>query len=75
MSMRNRFKVIEYSSGYAVRDTETGNEQWMSDGVDVLSTKTGKSMRPGSEYFRKAWEKSLNQNQAETAEAYFPDNA
>ena len=69
--MKHRFKVIEYSSGFAVRDTESGKERWMSDGVDTLFTKSGKAMRPGSEYFRKTWQRVLNANEEETAEAYF----
>ncbi len=69
--MKNRFKVIEFTSHYAVQDTETGKVASMSDGVDVLTTKNGRAMKPGSEYFRKTWERSLNENAGETAEAYF----
>lgn len=68
---RNRFKVNEFASGFEVEDTTTGKTHWMSDGVDVLTTPTGKSMCPGSEYFRKTWEKSLNVSSLETEEAYF----
>jgi hypothetical protein len=71
--MKNRFQVIEYSSFYAVRDSVTGNEHPMGDGVDTLSTPTGKIMRCGTEYFRKTWEKALNETPSETLEAYFPD--
>lgn len=72
--MRHRFEVVEYDSGYAVRDRVSGEERWMSDGVDALSTPTGKSMKPGTEYFRKAWQRVLNENESETAEAYdFPE--
>lgn len=69
--MKHKFKVIEYMGHYSVRDTETGEERVMSDGVDVLTTKTGRIMKPGSEYFRKTWERFLNQDPEETAEAYF----
>ena len=69
---RHRFKVIEYSSFYAVRDTTTGKEHPMGDGVDTLFTPTGKAMRCGTEHFRKTWERSLNANPSETEEAYFP---
>ncbi len=62
--------VVEYSSYYAVIDRQTGKEHAMSDGVDVLFTPTGRAMSPGSEYFRKTWERLLNENQDETAEAY-----
>jgi len=71
MARAYRFRVIEYFSYYAVRDTWSGKEHAMSDGVECLFTKTGRSMRPGSEYFRKAWEKALNENSNDTAEAYF----
>jgi hypothetical protein len=43
----------------------------MSDGVDALSTPSGRSMQCGTEYFRKQWQKALNENPSETAEAYF----
>jgi len=69
--MMHRFIVVEYSSGYAVRDRETNKEVWMSDGVDCVFTKLGRAMRPGSKYFRKAWQKSLNDSPNETEEAYF----
>jgi hypothetical protein len=68
----NRFKVIEYSSGYAIYNRASGKRAWMSDGVDALFTPTGKAMTPGSEYFRKAWERVLNMDKDETQEAYFP---
>lgn len=68
-----RFRVVEYTSHYVVWDTKTDRQHPMSDGVDVLTTATGRSMRPGSEYFRRAWERSLNENPNETLEAYFPE--
>ncbi len=68
---KRRFKVIEYSSFYSVKDTQTGKEHSMSDGVDSLFTPNGKAMKPGSEYFRKTWERVLNEDPDETAEAYF----
>jgi hypothetical protein len=71
-NMKHRFKVIEYASYYAVRDSVTGEEEAMSDGVDSVHTPTGKAMRPGSEYFRKTWERMLNDPLNETLEAYFP---
>jgi hypothetical protein len=69
---KHRFRVIEYSSGFAVQDTETGREVWMGDGVDTLFTRTGKAMRPGSEHFRRTWERILNDDEDETLQAYFP---
>lgn len=74
-SRKFRFKVVEYSSHYAVLDTVTGQEHPMGDGVDTLFSATGKAMHPGSEYFRKTWEKDLNSCEWETLEAYFPDTA
>lgn len=72
MAKRNRFKVIEYGSGYALLDTETGQENWLSDGVDTMFTPTGKSMSPGSEYFRRAWEKAINSmSEEEVEDLYF----
>lgn len=71
MAKRNRFKVIEYSGGYELLDTKTGQSHWLSDGVDSLFTSTGKSMIPGTEYFRKTWERTFNWNIQETLEAYF----
>ena len=68
-----RFMVIEHISGFAVRDTETGREAWMGDGVDTLFTRAGCAMCPGSESFRRVWQRALNEIEAETLEAYFPD--
>jgi hypothetical protein len=69
---KHRFKVVDGFSGYVVIDTKSDHECWMSDGVDVLFTKTGHAMSPGSEYFRRTWERVLNENPDETLEAYFP---
>lgn len=68
---RRRFEVVEYSSYYAVRDLFTNKERAMSDGVDSVFTNSGKAMSPGTENFRRAWQKSLNENESETLEAYF----
>ncbi len=73
MRRRHRFKVIEYSSGFAVLDTVTAREAWMGDGVDTLFTRTGRAMRPGSEHFRRTWQRALNADADETLLAYFPD--
>jgi hypothetical protein len=72
---KHRYQVIEYASFFfAVRDTVTGNEHPMGDGVDTLFTQSSKAMCPGSEYFRKLWERDLNRNPSETAKAYFPES-
>lgn len=67
------FTVVEYSSYYAVRHNATGREAGMGDGVDTLFTPTNRPMSPGSEHFRKTWERVLNHNSSDTLEAYFPD--
>ena len=66
-----RFEVVEHASYYAVRDLFTNKERAMSDGVDSVFTKSGKAMSPGTERFRLAWQKSLNENESQTLEAYF----
>ncbi len=70
---RRTFDVIEYASFYAVRHNASGKEACMGDGVDTLTTPTGRSMKCGTEYFRKTWERSLNSTPDETLEAYFPE--
>jgi hypothetical protein len=67
-----RFTVIEYTSFFAVRDTQTGEERPMGDGVDVLFDADGNSISPGTEGFCEQWAEALNADQAETLAAYFP---
>ena len=64
------FHVIEYSSGFAVRHRESGEEHWMSDGVDAVFEEDN-ALSPGSEGFVRKWEDSLNES-CDTLEAYFP---
>lgn len=67
------FSVIEYSSFFAVRHNPSGEEHPMGDGVDTLfDQETGKALIPGTAGFIEKWEKSLNANEGETLEAYFP---
>ena len=68
-----RFQVIEYMSFFAVRDTVTGLEQAMGDGVDVLFDADGTTLSPGTANFCEQWASALNADHAETLEAYFPD--
>jgi hypothetical protein len=68
----HRYKVIEHASFYAVRDSWTGKEARMSDGVNVLFTFKGNPMKPVTERFRMIWERRLNENPSETGKAYFP---
>jgi hypothetical protein len=66
------FAVIEYHSGFAVRHLPSGDEQWMSDGVDCLFDLENKALSPGTPDFTAEWSKALNNPTSETLEAYFP---
>jgi hypothetical protein len=68
-----RFQVIEYRSFFAVRDTETGHEYPMGDGVDTLFDADGIPLSPGTPGFCETWAKGLNADEAETLAAYFPE--
>jgi len=75
MPRKHRFLVQEFSSGYSLFDRMSQKSHWLSDGVDVLHTVNGKAMIPGSEYFRKTWERFFNDNEEETCKAYdFPSH-
>jgi hypothetical protein len=68
------FLVVEYSSFFAVRHLPTGKEHPMGDGVDeVFENGLGEECRVGHPGFVNLWTCALNQNKAETLEAYFPD--
>jgi len=66
------FSVIEYSSFYAIRHNESGEERTMGDGVDSVF-EDDKPIMVGSPGFVRLWEESLNANPDETLEAYFPE--
>ena len=68
-----RFEVIEYLSFFAVRDTVTGKEHPMGDGVDTLFDEDGNSFSPGTPGFCERWAELLNADESETLEAYFPE--
>lgn len=68
------FAVIEYSSGFAVRHLPSGDEHWMSDGVDALFDLEDKPLSPGTPNFTAEWSKALNDPCSETLEAYFPQH-
>lgn len=70
---KRRFKIVEYASGFAVYDTVSKLEKWISDGVDLLFTKTGRAVSPGCKTFNDRLEKALNEDESETEEAYFPE--
>jgi hypothetical protein len=48
---KNRFKLVEYSSGYAVLDMITGDEAWIGDGVDTIFRESGPAYSPGTQAF------------------------
>src|SRR5437764_918591 len=56
----SRFQVIEYSSFFAVRDTQTGQERPMGDGVDVLFDGDGTTISVGTPGFCEQWAGALN---------------
>ena len=68
-----RFKVIEYMSFFSVRDTQTGQEQPMGDGVDTLFDADGNGTSPGTPGFCERWAEALNADECETLAAYFPE--
>lgn len=68
-----RFQVIEYLSHFAVRDTQTGQERPLGDGVDVLFDADGNSISPGTPDFCEQWAEALNADEGETLMAYFPE--
>lgn len=69
-----RFQVVEYTSFFAVRDTVSGQERPMGDGVDTIFDGDGKMILPGTPGFCDLWAEALNGDEAETLAAYFPDN-
>jgi len=70
MSKRT-FTVVEYGSHYSVRHNRSGREAVMGDGVDVVFDKDGHALSPGTEKFRRQWQRDLNASAEETMEAYF----
>lgn len=62
------FEVVEYSSGFAVRHIKSGDEKWLSDGVDVFE-----DLQPGQEGFVERWTEVMNEDPEETYAAYFYD--
>ena len=72
--MTKMFRVIEYSSVYAVRHTPSGEEHPLGDGVDTLFDEDDKPLVPGTPGFIRMWEGILNDFAADTLEAYFPQH-
>lgn len=71
----SRFEIVEYTSFFAVVDTVTGQERPLGDGVDTLFDAEGTSIMPGTLEFCERWAAALNADEAETLEAYFPEQA
>jgi hypothetical protein len=69
-----RFVVIEYRSFFAIRDTETGQERTLSDGVDTLFDAEGTPISPGTPGFTEALAEALSADEGETLAAYFSDS-
>ena len=67
------FSVVEYVSHFSVRHNPSGKEHPMSDGVDAVFDENGVALSPGSDWFRERWAAMLNEAEAETLEAYFPE--
>lgn len=65
------FSVIEYSSFYAIRHNESGEEHPMGDGVDTLIGDDCRPISPATPGFREMWEDSLNTSEG-VLECYFP---
>ncbi len=70
-----RFQVIEHLSHFTICDTQTGQEQAMGDGVDVLFDSDGTTISPGTTGFCESWAEALNGDEGETLQAYFPEQA
>jgi len=71
-----RFVVHEQMSGFRVEDTETGEDHWLSDGVDCVPDPGGGELDmlpPGGELFCLLWAEQFNEDVAQTLEAYWPD--
>lgn len=72
-----QFTVCEYSAGFALCDELTGEEKWLSDGVDALRVCIDEhdigevTLSPGCPFFVEAWEDSFNDDADTTREAYF----
>jgi hypothetical protein len=72
-SNMGRFRVVEYTSFFTVRDVQTGQERPMGDGVDTLFDAEGSPISPGTPGFCELWAEALNGDETETLAAYFPE--
>jgi hypothetical protein len=69
----DRFQVVEYLSFFAIRDTQTGEERPLGDGVDTLFDDGGTPISPGTPGFCSAWSEALNADAAEALAVYFSE--
>jgi hypothetical protein len=67
------FAVNEWTNGYEIVHKATGRRHWMSDGVDMFKTPSGRSLFPGTPAFNRAMTSMLIHDQENLYEAYFPD--
>jgi hypothetical protein len=67
-----RFRVEEFSMGFAVADLVTGLSHWLSDGVDVLFDEDDNAISPGTEGFCEAWAATFNAEPWVTMDVYWP---
>ena len=64
--MSTLFAVIEHFNGFSLRHLPSGEEHWLSDGVDVLFDEEGRSIPPGDPDFTTRWAEIFNAMPAET---------
>ena len=69
---QRRLVAIEGCNGYYLKDTETGREACMGDGVDM---EAGLHAEVGTEEFLRIWQSEIDFNEAIYIEAYFPEQA
>ena len=74
MAQKEMFSVIEYGAGFAIRHNPSGEEIWLSDGVDCIFDEAGDAYPPGTVGFTDLWAESFNADTGETLEAYFPQH-
>ena len=66
------FAVIEHFNGFSLRHLPSGEEHWLSDGVDVIFDAEGNALSPGDPEMIERWTEIFNVMPSETLEAYFP---
>lgn len=67
------FAINEYANGFAIIHKDTGEEQWLGDGVDMFFTKSSNAISPGTKAWERAASSWLRHGQDELYEAYFPE--